>query len=101
MFNDWLIHKMTGILAVEPSNGSTTGLFSLKRSWDPPLPDAADCAPICSLKGMRLQAGTVTAQWEQTATTRNTIVGGDAQLGCIGVGLSGQTRLCSAQFLAA
>ena len=38
MFNDWLIYKMTGVLAVEPSNGSTTGLFSLKkRDWDPTI----------------------------------------------------------------
>ena len=30
MFNDWLIYKMSGVLAVEPSNGSTSGLFSLE-----------------------------------------------------------------------
>ena len=27
MFNDWLIYKLTGVLAVEPSNGSTTCLL--------------------------------------------------------------------------
>ena len=59
MFNDWLIHKMTRILAVEPSNGSTTGLFSLKNgSWD------SSIARRCGLRtdmfpevtGMRLQS---------------------------------------------
>ncbi|MFR1804264.1 MAG: FGGY family carbohydrate kinase, partial [Faecalispora jeddahensis] len=38
MFNDWLIYKLTGVLAVEPSNGSTTGIFDLqKRDWDPSI----------------------------------------------------------------
>ena len=38
MFNDWLIYKMTGVLEVEPSNGSTTGIFDLqKRAWDPAI----------------------------------------------------------------
>ena len=31
MFNDWLIYKMTGVLEVEPSNGSTTGIFDLQK----------------------------------------------------------------------
>ena len=30
MFNDWLIYKLTGKLAVEPSNGSTTGIMDLQ-----------------------------------------------------------------------
>ena len=38
MFNDWLIYMMTGKLAVEPSNGSTTGLMDLKtRAFDPSI----------------------------------------------------------------
>lgn len=94
MFNDWLIYKMTGVLAVEPSNGSTTGLFSLKkRDWDPTIaqrcglrtdifPEVRECGST---------AGTVTAQCEaQTGLAQGTPVivgGGDAQLGCIGVGV--------------
>lgn len=94
MFNDWLIHKMTGILAVEPSNGSTTGLFSLKkRSWDPSIARRCglrtDMFPEVRECGSR--AGTVTAQCgEQTGLAQGTPVivgGGDAQLGCIGVGV--------------
>ena len=30
MFNDWLIYKLTGVLSVEPSNGSTTGIMDLQ-----------------------------------------------------------------------
>ena len=45
MFNDWLIYKLTGVLAVEPSNGSTTGLFDLQsRNWDPSI--AERCGQI-------------------------------------------------------
>lgn len=42
MFNDWLIYKLTGKLAVEPSNGSTTGIMDLQsRAWKPEI--AAKC----------------------------------------------------------
>ncbi len=45
MFNDWLIRKLTGKEAIEPSNGSTTGIFDLKsRSWD------ASIARKCGLR---------------------------------------------------
>lgn len=93
MFNDWLIYKMTGILAVEPSNGSTTGLFDLRsRTWSPSIakrcglrtdffPPVLECGSL---------AGTVTPQCrDQTGLAAGTPVivgGGDAQLGCIGAG---------------
>lgn len=94
MFNDWLIYKLTGVLAVEPSNGSTTGIFNLKtRSWDPSImrkvglrddifPPAAECGQVI---------GEVTAQAAQetglAAGTKVVTGGGDAQLGCVGVGV--------------
>ena len=38
MFNDWLIYKLTGKLAVEPSNASTTGIMDLQsRDWFPEI----------------------------------------------------------------
>lgn len=93
MFNDWLIYRMTGVLAIEPSNGSTTGLFHLKsRSWDPEIarrcglrtdifPEVKECGSF---------AGTVTQKcYEETGLAPGTQVivgGGDCQLGCIGVG---------------
>lgn len=94
MFNDWLIYKLTGVLAVEPSNGSTTGIFDLqKRTWDTSImrkvglkddifPPVAECGSI---------VGKVNAQGAQdTGLTPGTTVvagGGDAQLGCVGVGV--------------
>lgn len=93
MFNDWLIYRMTGVLAIEPSNGSTTGLFDLKsRNWDPEIakrcglrtdifPEVKECGSF---------AGSVTEKChEETGLAVGTPVivgGGDCQLGCIGVG---------------
>lgn len=93
MFNDWLIYKLTGVLAVEPSNGSTTGLLDLQtRTWDTDIaakchlrtdifPDVLECGSI---------AGAVTAKGAaETGLAEGTPVvvgGGDCQLGTIGVG---------------
>lgn len=94
MFNDWLIYKMTGVLAVEPSNGSTTGLFNLQsRTWDPTIAERCglrtDIFPQVRENGLTAGATTFQCQ-EQTGLIQGTPVivgGGDAQLGCIGVGV--------------
>ena len=93
MFNDWLIYRMTGKLAVEPSNGSTSGLMNLKtRTWDPLIAKRAgirdDIFPATA------EPGTIIGSVNQigakdTGLAEGTPVvagGGDAQLGCIGVG---------------
>ena len=94
MFNDWLIYKLTGFLAVEPSNGSTTGLMSLKtRSWDASILERcglrSDIFPPVQESGT--SAGTVSeaaaAETGLAAGTPVIVGGGDAQLGCIGVGV--------------
>lgn len=107
MFNDWLIYKLTGVLATEPSNGSTTGIFDLnKRVWEP------DIAAHCGLRNdifppvyeCGKPVGTVSAVGaEQTGLAEGTLVvagGGDAQLGCIGVGvvLPGQAAVFGGSF---
>ncbi|MHC6201883.1 autoinducer-2 kinase [Breznakiellaceae bacterium SP9] len=99
MFNDWLIYRLSGgsdggILAVEPSNGSTSGIFDLeRRSWDKDIarrcgvrddifPEVAECGRLIaavSAKGA--------AQSGLAAGTPLVVGGGDAQLGCIGVGV--------------
>lgn len=93
MFNDWLIYKLTGYLAVEPSNGSTTGIFDLqKRAWDPAIaekcglrsdifPPVVECGSVAANVSARGAAETGLAEG-----TPVIIGGGDAQLGCIGVG---------------
>lgn len=93
MFNDWLIYKMTGKLAVEPSNGSTTGIFDLqKRDWDPEIaekcglrgdifPPTVECASVIGEVNAKGAADTGLAEG-----TPVVVGGGDCQLGTIGVG---------------
>ncbi len=94
MFNDWLCYKLTGLLAVEPSNGSTTGLFDLQtRSWEPDI--ARQCGLRTDIFPLVKECGTVmgktSADCKEATGLPNGIPvvtgGGDAQLGCIGVGV--------------
>ena len=107
MFNDWLIYKLTGELAVEPSNGSTTGIMSLEtRNWDPSI--AERCGLRTDIFGPVKEsgelAGTVSAKGAaDTGLAEGTPVivgGGDCQLGMIGVGacLPGQAGVFGGSF---
>ncbi len=94
MFNDWLIYKLSGVLTTEPSNGCTTGIFNLEeRNWDASIADKcglrSDIFPEVS------ECGSVVAKVNakgalDTGLAEGTIIvagGGDAQLGCIGIGV--------------
>lgn len=93
MFNDWLIYRLTGKLAVEPSNGSTTGIMDLQsRNW---LPEIAErCGLRADIFPDVVECGTLFAQVSargaaETGLREGTPVvagGGDCQLGAIGVG---------------
>ncbi|RDW15445.1 autoinducer-2 kinase [Oceanobacillus chungangensis] len=96
MLNDWITYRLTDVISVEPSNGCTTGLFDLKkRSWDKSIADQAglrnDIFPITYESGTVI--GNVTEKMaELTGLCTETLVvagGGDAQLGCIGMGVIG------------
>jgi len=94
MFNDWLIYKMTGVMPLEPSNGSTTGIFDLeKRDWDPEIarksglrddifPKVYECGTKVATVSEKGSADTGLA-----VGTPVVVGGGDCQLGCIGVGV--------------
>lgn len=93
MFNDWLIYKLTGVLAVEPSNGSTTGLMDLqRRQWDPSI--ARRCSLRDDIFPAVLECGSIAGKVSakgaaETGLAEGTPVvvgGGDCQLGTIGVG---------------
>jgi autoinducer 2 (AI-2) kinase len=94
MINDWLIYRLSGALAVEPSNGSTTGLFDLKtRNWD------IEIARRCDLRDDIFpevkECGTIAAKVSAKGAAQSGLVegtplvtgGGDCQLGTIGVGV--------------
>ncbi|MBQ9511861.1 MAG: autoinducer-2 kinase [Lachnospiraceae bacterium] len=94
MFNDWLIYKLTGVMKVEPSNGSTTGIFQLKtRGWDPSIAsrlglrddifgETSECGE--AVAAVNTQGAADTGLCEGTLVVSG---GGDCQCGCIGVGV--------------
>lgn len=107
MINDWLMYKLSGVLAAEPSNGCTTGIFDLrKRKWEPSI------AGLCGLKDDIFpevhesgeSVGTVsevcTSETGLSSDTKVVMGGGDAQLGALGAGLvsDGQTALFGGSF---
>lgn len=107
MFNDWLIYKLTGELAVEPSNGSTTGIMDLqKRTWDPSIAERCglrsdifgpvkECGDIAGYVNAKGAADTGLAEG-----TPVVVGGGDCQLGMIGVDacLPGQAGVFGGSF---
>jgi autoinducer 2 (AI-2) kinase len=95
MFNDWLIYKLTGKLSTEPSNGSTTGIFNLEsRNWNPLI--AEKCGLKTDIFPAVYESGTIVANINTIGATQTGLAvgtpvvagGGDAQLGCIGVGVT-------------
>lgn len=93
MINDWITFKLSNVLAVEPSNGSTTGIIELKtRDWNREIPAKvglkSDIFPKIIESGEVLGKVTPKAANEVGLSVGTLVVagGGDAQLGCIGVG---------------
>lgn len=94
MISDWVLTKLSGELATDPSNGGTTGIFSLeKRNWEPEMARKVgikhDIFPPVLEPGSIL--GTVSKKAsEETGLSPQTLVvmgGGDVQLGSAGLGV--------------
>ncbi|MFT7859440.1 MAG: autoinducer-2 kinase [Sulfurimonas sp.] len=94
MIGDWILAKLSGVIASDPSNGGTTGIFSLyKRSWESSMAKELDLKddifPHVFEVGEVI--GSVRAKAsEQTTLAQNTKVvmgGGDVQLGSAGLGV--------------
>lgn len=94
MISDWILFKLSGELASEPSNAGTAGAFSLKnRDWDKsefqkcglkdlfvPIKESAEVLGVISAEAS-----------EQTGLSCDTLVvmgGGDVQIGTAGLGAS-------------
>jgi autoinducer 2 (AI-2) kinase len=95
MINDWIIFRLSGVLAVEPSNGSTTGIFDLKtRAWDKSI--ARRCGLRDDIFPDVMECGTVAAKVSGKGASETGLLegtplvvgGGDCQLGTIGVGVT-------------
>ncbi len=94
MLSDWVATRLGAPIAVDPSNGGTTGLFNLEtRTWDPDIATACGL-PKDLLNAPVYEAGTIIGQVSAEAARSTGLKagipivmgGGDAQLGTIGVG---------------
>jgi len=107
MISDWMLAKLSGVIASEPSNAGTTGIFSLsKRAWERKM------AEKVSIKNTIfppvLEPGTVIGTVTKEAAlltglsskTKVVMGGGDVQLGSAGLGIvkEGQVAILGGSF---
>ncbi len=93
MISDWILAKLSDVIATEPSNSGTTGIFSLKsRDWSPTQAKKVGLKDNIFPKIYEPSTviGKVTKKASmQTGLTEDTVVvmgGGDVQLGAVGLG---------------
>lgn len=94
MISDWILFKLSGELASEPSNGGTAGSFSLQnRNWD--KRDFEQCGLKDLFVPIRESGevlGLISAEASsETGLSRDTLVvmgGGDVQIGTAGLSAS-------------
>jgi autoinducer 2 (AI-2) kinase len=107
MLSDWVLARLSGEIASDPSNAGTTGIFSLgTRRWAPEMNRELglrdDIFPPVYESGTQIGAVTRAAA-EQTGLAVGTPVimgGGDAQLGSVGLGVveDGQAAILGGTF---
>ncbi|MEH6824028.1 MAG: autoinducer-2 kinase [Motiliproteus sp.] len=94
MISDWVLAKLSGVIATDPSNAGTTGIFSLEqRNWRPEMARRCglrdDIFPEVFEPGVRIGevSATAAAVTGLAAGTAVVMGGGDVQLGCAGLGV--------------
>lgn len=107
MIGDWILAKLSGVIATDPSNGGTTGIFSLKeRTWDKTMASKIgikdDIFCPCYEVGTTIGSVSKEASNETSLSPQTKVVmgGGDVQLGSAGLGLVeiGQTAILGGSF---
>ncbi len=94
MISDWVLAKLSNVIATDPSNGGTTGIFDLeKRDWLPQMASKVDIKddifpPVLEPGVVLGNVSTAAAADCGLATsTKVAMGGGDVQLGAAGLGL--------------
>ena len=94
MIGDWILAKLSGIIATDPSNGGTTGIFNLKkRTWESSMAKEVgikdDIFTPCHEVGTVIGNITRNASEETGLSGETKVVtgGGDVQLGSAGLGV--------------
>ncbi|MEA3383631.1 MAG: autoinducer-2 kinase [Campylobacterota bacterium] len=107
MIGDWILAKLSNIIATDPSNAGTTGVFSLKkRAWDASMAKKIGLKSniFCPCYETGTIIGNVTKEVSNKIglSTKTKIVtgGGDVQLGSAGLGLVnlGQAAILGGSF---
>lgn len=107
MIGDWILAKLSGVIATDPSNGGTTGIFSLeKRDWEAGMAEKvglkADIFPPTLEPGTVMGNVTLNATKLTGLSTSTKVVmgGGDVQLGAAGLGVvkEGQVAILGGSF---
>ncbi|MBD3841774.1 MAG: autoinducer-2 kinase [Campylobacterales bacterium] len=95
MISDWVLAKLSNIIATDPSNGGTTGIFSLKkRDWIPSMASKigikSNIFPPCYESGTIIGNITKEVSTLTGLCTKTKVVtgGGDVQLGTLGLGIT-------------
>ena len=107
MIGDWILAKLSEVIATDPSNGGTTGIYSLKnRDWDSAMAKKvgikSDIFPLSLESGTVI--GTVTEEASHltglSTSTKVVMGGGDVQLGAAGLGVvkEGQVAILGGSF---
>ncbi|MGE4397725.1 MAG: FGGY family carbohydrate kinase, partial [Sulfurimonas sp.] len=107
MIGDWILARLCGVIATDPSNGGTTGIFSLEnRTWahemalkvglkDYIFPEVMEVGTL--MGSVSKEAGVVTGL---STDTKVVMGGGDVQLGSAGLGVVdvGQAAILGGSF---
>ena len=107
MIGDWILAKLSGVIATDPSNAGTTGIFSLKkRQWVEEMATKLDIKE--NIFPPVLEVGTVMGNVSQSmasvtglsTSTKVVMGGGDVQLGSAGLGVvnAGQVAVLGGSF---
>lgn len=94
MIGDWILKLLSGVIATDPSNGGTTGIFNLQtRTWQKDMASRIglkdEIFPPCYEVGTTLGNVTPKASKLTSLSTSTKVVmgGGDVQLGAVGLGV--------------
>ncbi len=107
MIGDWILARLSGVIATDPSNGGTTGIFSLKnRDWHVEMCARVglkdDIFPTCHEVGSLLGNVSQKASDATGLSTQTKVVmgGGDVGLGSVGLGVVevGQVAILGGSF---
>ncbi len=104
MISDWILAKLSGVIATDPSNGGTSGIYSLKkRDWLPQM--ATKIGLKDNIFPPTFESGEVlgTLTDKSSGLSEKTLVvmgGGDVQLGGAGLGVvnSGEVAILGGSF---